>query len=96
MDPDDHEPAGAANPEGRVRSERMTLETKQVIAALLLRVKVRADLSTLQYGALANGRVKNVSAMWIHGQLREFGSVPSKIMVIHMLVCLEHHRKRIK
>ena len=52
MDPDDHEPAGAVAPEGRARRELTALETRRMIAELLLRVKDRADLSTLQYGAL--------------------------------------------
>ena len=52
MDPDDHEPAGAAVPQGRARRELTALETRRIISELLLRVKDGADLSILQHGAL--------------------------------------------
>ena len=52
MDPDDHEPAGALVPEGRAKRELTALETRRIISELLLRVKDRADLSSLEYGAL--------------------------------------------
>jgi hypothetical protein len=52
MDPDNNEPAGAVVPEGRARRELTALETRRIISELLLRVKDRADLTTLQFGAL--------------------------------------------
>ena len=66
MDPDHHEPAGAPVPEGRARRELTTLETKQVISELLLRVEDHADLSTLKHGSLtAVSKLFHVSARTI-------------------------------
>ncbi len=93
MDPDNNEPAGAVVAEGRARREHTALETRRIISELLLRVKDRADLTTLQFGALTA-----VSKMFhVHPRtISKLGSVPSRIITIHMLVCLVRRHTRIK